>query len=325
MTGAIEARGLRVDDFNLKSILCRQYDYALFHWPEGFATEPKTTARALFRSISLLATLFYLKCRGTALYWMAHDIEPLRQKRAWLAHRLMRAFIRQLDGVFFLSPVTRDLASSKWPALTHNQFVVAHGLLGEQYDREPPDWAPAFDTFCGQRKVLGYLGDIKTYKNPKLIAELVRNLPDDWIVLVAGRPDADPEVLDAVAELKTLRSTNRVFVSPERIPHNNLQWIVQRVDAVLLPYSWGWNTGFGHLALEFGTPILGSNVPGLIGVKQQYPDAPVWLCDDSHAYIETLQHLNGVKEGRWHSEFINRNQWSEVASTLIGAMQAWRG
>lgn len=321
MTNAIEGVGPVVDDFELIKLLSKKYDWALFHWPEGFATEPKSLVGALVRSVSLLMALSVLKLRGTALFWMAHDIEPLRRRRPYLARFLMNKFVSQMDGVFFLSHTTLDSAVERWPHMTTNRFIVALGLLGEQYGETPPSWAGELREFARSRKVAGYLGDIKPYKNPNLLAELAENLPSDWVVLVAGRAENDPDIQAAIAELRRADISDRVFLVLERIADDNMRWVMKQCVAVLLPYAWGWNTGLGHLALECGVSVIGSTMPALAGLSEQYPSAPIRPCKDSSEYLQALRYIPIDVKGQWQVDFLERNSWPKVATMIVDAMR----
>lgn len=318
LTRALEASEHSVDDFDLGKVLARRYDAALFHWPEHFAAEPATYSRALGRTAALLTTVEILRRRGARVYWFAHDVEPLRPTRPKLSRALMHAFTRNVDGVFCLSKITEREVGSRFRVLAERTRVVPHGLLGQVYGDTPPAWAEEFERFRRGRAVYGFLGDIKAYKGASTVAELIAQSAEDAVFLVVGKVD------HAISTLPKELVTNNdsVFARFERIEDQSMGWILRQCAALLLPYSWGWNTGLGHLALEYGVPVIGSSVPAIVGLADEYPGAPVYACDTFADYRRAMLSVRaGAGETSWQREFLSRNEWKGIGRTLSRSMQ----
>lgn len=318
LTRALEGGDHSVDDFDVKRVLTTRYDAALFHWPEHFAAEPKTYSRAAVRTAALLTTVEILRRRGARVYWFAHDIEPLRPTRPKLTHSLMQRFTRSVDGVFCLSKITQREVGSRWSRLAERTRVVPHGLLGQVYGETPPAWAEEFERFRRGRTVYGFLGDIKAYKGAETVARLIRERGEDAVFLVVGKVDHGMQTLPR----ELLTANDSVFTRFERIADQNMGYILRQCSALLLPYSWGWNTGLGHLALEYGVPVIGSNVPAITGLSDEYPGAPVYSCQSDEEYRRAMQAVRAERDDGWQPEFLARNQWERIARTVSSTMQA---
>lgn len=318
LTRALEASEHRVDDFDVGKVLTQRYDAALFHWPEHFAAEPETYSRAVGRTAALLTTVGLLRRRGARVYWFAHDVEPLRPTRPKLSRALMHAFTRNVDGVFCLSKITEREVGSRYRMLVERTRVVPHGLLGQVYGHTPPAWAEEFERFRRGRAVYGFLGDIKQYKGVETVAGLVAQQTEDSVFLVVGKVDR------AISSLpkELAGASDSVFSRFERIEDETMGWMLRQCTALLLPYSWGWNTGLGHLALEYGVPVIGSSVPAITGLAEEYPGAPVYSCDALADYRRAMLAVRaGTSETGWQREFLSRNEWQGIGRTLSLSMQ----
>ena len=324
LTQGFESHGCTVDDFSADRILKDRYDAVLFHWPEHFASEPRDHLQAVARSAAMLSAVAWLRARRARVHWLAHDLEPLRPTRPRLTAALMNAFVPQLSTAFCLSRLTERHLVARWPRLSGKTQVIAHGLLGRAYRDEPPAWAGPLEAFRKGRRLFGYLGDIKPYKGPATIARIVAAADPSCAFLIAGKAESAPEVQAALARLADPAWRDRVFIHGERIRDENMGWIARQCAALLLPYEWGWNTGLGHLALEYGLAVIGSRAPAFVGLAEEYPAAPVFTCGTEAEYLAAIAAVKERAAGPAPApspEFLARNEWREIAGSMLRAMR----
>ena len=233
----------------------RAYDAVVFHWPTEFF---RPTRRK--ETLAFLARMALDRLRGTRFVWVAHNLAPHDGgSRASATTRDL--FLRQLDGVIYLSQQSRREAERLYPVLAGKpSLVTVHG----RYDDTA---VPASPHRAGAGRLLTF-GLIRAYKNAAGLvraAHGVRTAP--FALTVAGTPFEDGLVDEIVA---AARGDPRVTldIRDALMPADELERLIDAHDAVVMPYTQILNSGVALHALARNRPILAPRLGSLPEVAE---------------------------------------------------------
>lgn len=256
----LEAAGVTMVDVRSARTARLAFDVVHVHFPDHYVTEQTLVGAIKWTGVHL-ALFLAAKLRGRRLVWSVHDVQPFRQRHRWLLRPYMAVFRRLVDGHVFLGPSSQAAFRAAFPRDAGKpSIVVPH----PPYPVVPDDPAETdrqrammgvTDAFT-----IGYLGSIKTYKNPAALAALPATLADGRQVrlIVAGAADADSrEAYAAACATLPTGMVVRVDGAPDDAA---LDRLIRCCDLLFLPYSEGWNSGMAMLALSNRRRILGSEL-----------------------------------------------------------------
>jgi glycosyltransferase involved in cell wall biosynthesis len=314
--------GVGVFDFSARRLLLSPPEVFHLHWPEMSVNVPGLL-RAIVRGGGLLLLIAAARLRGSRIVWTIHNLHSHERRHARLEGWFWRAFVPLVDGFIALSSGGREAARQAYPKLRRRpSFVIPmghyRGICPDTIDRQTArdDLGIARDA-----EVLGFLGQIRPYKNVPHLVRTFRRLHDPGMrLLVAGRPDgqaARQDVLDAA------EGDERVLTMLEHVPDDRVQVYLRACDLVVLPFADVLNSSSALLALAFDRPVL---VPlmGAMGELQavagdewvrtyrgvltegELRDALTWAQSISRTPCGTLDHL----------------EWSGVAQRTLEAYRS---
>lgn len=269
---ALAAQGLEVESFGESfSGLPIGPGVLIYHWPNQFFF--RTGERSLRQVLLFLAGLW----RGKILWrqrlvWVAHNVLPHRREgRPFRLGR--RLFLATVDGLIFLSPSSRRLFVEAYPQLAGRPYtIVSHGHYKARATRPARPPPP-----IGERPVrLAFVGQVRRYKAPDLLAKLVSDLPNDAELVIAGACDEE-DLRDELAR-HAARGAN-LQLRLEYLGEAEIEAVVDRADAVVLPYRDIVNSGSALLALSRARPVIAPRLGGLVDLQQQVGAGWIWLYD----------------------------------------------
>lgn len=252
----LRALGVEVEEYTAARALRGRASVLHLHWPERRVRDASRLP-ALARSGALLGVLDAFRARGGRVVWTVHNLAAHGGRyHAWLEPRFWRAFTRRLDGFIALSPSGAEAARERYPALRDVPgFVVPHGHYRGAYpDQVGRDAARRALALPPEARVLGFLGQVRPYKNVAHLLRTFARLPEpDLRLLVAGQPKPEP----LAAELRALaEADSRVRLAPGFVPGDEVQGWLRAMDLAVLPYREILNSGSAILALSFDRPVL---------------------------------------------------------------------
>ena len=181
---------------------------------------------------------------------MIYGIEAWKHPRKRLAHRL----IERCAAVVSISTITRDrfLAWSRYRGPAH---LLPNAIRPEQYGIRAKS-----ARFEGKRVLLtvGRLAAEERYKGFDEVLEVLPNLPDDVVYIIAGDGDDRPRLEEKAARLGVAERVifTGLFPDEEKADIYNL------ADVYVMPSR---GEGFGYVFLEAlacGLPVIGSKLDG---------------------------------------------------------------
>jgi beta-1,4-mannosyltransferase len=321
LSTSLQAAGMEVCEFSRAEALRGGHDIWHLHWPD---TEAMFTGGDLplivRRSIRLLLLLRLARTRGTRVVWTVHNLRSHEQRFPRLERWFWRMFVRELDGVIFLSNYSLGAAIERFPPLARLPlFVVPHGHYRDSYpNKTTRAEARATLGIDPEARVLTFIGQVREYKNlPELIAGF-RELQDRTLtLLVAGRCTSSrlEELLRTAAG-----GDPRIRFDLRLIPEDEVQQFLNAADLVVLPYRDVLNSGAALLALSFNRPVLAPEAGALPELKNRVGSAWVQMYRGdltSEILGDALRWARGTP--RPVQAPLEPYAWSEVTRATIAA------
>ena len=180
------------------------------------------------------------------------------------------------------------------------------------------------------KRVLLFYGRIRPSKGLEyLIAALRENLtrPDDYELLIAGRPDKCDEYWTAIR--KTIQGDvekGRIQVRAEIIPDEETEVYFKAADALVLPYREIFQSGVIFLGYNFGLPALAADVGSLKDEIVEGKTGFVFKTEDPASLARTIEkyfastlykELNRRRQ-EIRAYAIERHSWDVVSEMTIG-------
>lgn len=172
---------------------------------------------------------------------------------------LIRYFLKRYDGYIAMSKqVEGDLLSLKPNA---NYLYHPHPL----YDHFPPpvnkEEARKKLGIPSDKKVLLYFGFIRDYKGLDLLIEAMKDLPDDYHLIIAGESYGSFDKYDEL--IKKGGQSDRIHKFVRYIDDNEVPLFYSAADVCMLTYKSATQSGIVAIAYHYNLPVIVSDVGGL--------------------------------------------------------------
>ena len=257
---ALQSAGLEMISARSMAALTLRYDILHIHHPEILVERRLSSAlvvAALCIAYSLAARIARKK-----LVWTIHEVDPARHylltdPLLWCMRKLTNAYVfmnqSSEDGFFNRYPEERRKTVWRIP---HSSYPVTK-MSTAHSDEVRSELTQGTDCL-----MIGFLGEIRPYKNP----DALQYLPT---TNGAGRPVrlVTAGAFHATCDLKQMEAMfsmiqpNRLVRIEERLSDERLSELIKAMDVIFLPYLRGWNSGFAMLALGCSGRLLCSDLP----------------------------------------------------------------
>jgi beta-1,4-mannosyltransferase len=264
-------QGYVVREFNWHSLGLSRTDIVILHWPdEFFAVDRKIAVFKVFIKLTILQITKSLW--NAKVIWVAHNATPHGTVRS--QSFLTRWFLRSLGGVIFLSGYSRDFIKGLYPEIRNcNALVTVHGHYrdGVATPATPPTEP------CGDIRLV-HFGQIRPYKNIELLVEVVSSTSSGFQLVVAGIK-TDQSLCAAITKNSTPVPHVKLEFRDSPFSDMELEAIIDRGDAVVLPYKHILTSGAALLALSRNRPVLAPNMGSLPELRDAVGHDWVYLYD----------------------------------------------
>jgi beta-1,4-mannosyltransferase len=289
---ALEGAGLDMVDARSNAAFMLKFDILHVHFPEHLVTE-RSLQSALVSGPLFLAYVVAVRIAGKNLIWTIHEIAPKR--RLWLARPFLWCMRRLTNAYVFMNRTSEDEFFSRYPKerqkvicrVPHSAYPVTK-ISAADYDRTRMSLTQG--TQC---LLVGFLGEIRPYKNPIALQYLP---PSDFqgrplLLIVAGTIHASSDAESTEAAISKL-DADRLVQIRERLSDEQLSKLIQSIDLVFMPYLQGWNSGFAMFALACGARLLCSNLPMFREMAEAL--GPPWIYLFDHNAADLSHELNAA-------------------------------
>lgn len=253
-----------------------------FHWIANILADVQSPQEADDRIEDFASVLSHLRDEDRRIIWTAHNTLP--HDTAWPDKdlELRRLLIDAADAIHVMSFGSIDALEAVVDLPRDKVIVVPH-----------PSYVGAYPDFVSRIEARGefglneadftflLFGALERYKGLEDLRAAFERLaqadvPRPVRLIIAGKAADD----DLASELR-LWSDGRddVFVEPNKVPTEDVQYFYRASDLAVLPYREGLNSGAAMLAASFEVPILSASRQGLRDVVDAFGGS---LYDPTH-------------------------------------------
>jgi glycosyltransferase involved in cell wall biosynthesis len=259
----LEKAGMTVVNIHTIRSKFFSFDVLHIHWPEFYITERPFYIAALLAP-TLLAYMIITKLLGKKIVWTVHDVTPVRARHIRLLKLYLLCVRGLVDAYVFMNPSSEAEFARSFPrARKKIAWHVPHGPYFVSAI-SPQRREVLRERLSGGANCLlvGFLGDIKPYKNPQVLAYLPHQdaIGREIKIVVAGAVDSTFGTKEIEVSLGRIQPKQLIRIR-EQLSDQRLADIIRAVDIVLLPYLRGSNSGFSMLVLSCGQRLLCSALP----------------------------------------------------------------
>lgn len=230
-----------------------------------------------------------------------------RQRLANLQKKVNRAV-----GITCISKYTADVVKQNLNTGKLPVDVIYCGVEVEEFpDAHRPAYVPEGD-------ILFSIGVIQPKKNTMVLLEFMKNIPDNYKLIVAGNKSGSYSV-EIEKRIQELGLQERILL-PGKISDADKYWLLNNCKAVLFPSKFE-GMGFPPVeAMRFGKPVFAStlsSIPEVSGDKAYY-----WENFEPH-YMATffLDHIKQFYSDAARPAILKEHSmkytWSEAAKAYI--------
>jgi glycosyltransferase involved in cell wall biosynthesis len=179
--------------------------------------------------------------------------------------------------------------------------------------------------------ILLFFGELRRNKGPDILLDAVKNLEQDFRLVIAGLPD-DTARLDIASCKEQLDKPDKIIARLNYIPEGEVDCYFLSADVVVLPYRKDVKGTSGILqhACAAGKPVIASDV-GEIGrmVKEHSlgiivePESPQALRDGIQSFLADREAITALTAPKC-LQYASENTWNKMASLVESAYQSQR-
>ena len=259
---ALEQNGVDIVDPGDARSWTFRFDVFHTHFPAHYVNE-SAVVPAVFWAAVFASFFAVTRLLGKRIVHTVHDALPFVPRHQWLLWPYLQLVYRLTSGYVFLSASSQAIFYGRFPAERRKPFLLLG--LGSM-----PATIHSAEARLAKRRslvgdgdalVLGYLGVLRPRKGLETVSLLPRHLSDgrEVRVVVAGETQ-DSFRSEAEAILGRLHPGLLVRLD-KAVSDDELAALIQAVDAVVLPYTMGSNSGMALLVLSNHGRLLGSRLP----------------------------------------------------------------
>jgi glycosyltransferase involved in cell wall biosynthesis len=294
-------------------------DVLHLHWTEPYIARGEATSRA--KATRTLAELRWVRSRGTAIVWTAHDLFRHDQAIDPAERSFMRDLARLADAIVTHCASARD-AVAEALGLDREQRarlrVIPHGHYAGTYpDDIAPDEARRRLGLPETARVFAFLGWVRPYKGVTQLIEAFSALPDDDARLVVAGKALDDAYAAKVTALAA--GDSRVRLDFGFVPDDELQVYLRAADVVATPFLEILTSGSVLLAMSFGKAVIAPR-RGCISETVDERGGVLYDADDPDGLAAALRAAMSADlgaMGRHNLERLPELDWSRVAASTL--------
>lgn len=204
-----------------------------------------------------------LRKNGIKVIGLLHNV--ISHEKRFGDEALTKYFFNKCDGFVLLNKSSeKDLLELKPDA---KYIIHSHPLYDHYGNKIDKSEARIKLEIALNKKVILFFGFIRDYKGLDLLIEAMKNLTDDYILLIAGEVYGDFKKYDELID--KLGVSNRINLQVRYIPENEIPMFFSASDVCVLPYRSATQSGIVGIAYHFELPVIVTNVGGLAEMVEE--------------------------------------------------------
>ncbi|WP_435076802.1 glycosyltransferase family 4 protein [Halococcus sp. AFM35] len=301
----------------------RSYDIIHLHFPAHFLLSDNRPLSVLKTGL-FFSFLGFARTRGCRIVWTVHDLfehanrDPdfERRSKRFLTKRLCDALL-----VHFPSATDAVIEAYDLPRVYAEQVaVIPHGHYIEEYQNAVSRKTARERFGFSNETVFLFFGLIRPYKRiPSLIRAFSEINDSDACLVIAGNPQTD--MLRETVQ-QTACEDDRVRLQLGFVPDDEIQYLMNAADAVVLPFEDVFTSGSAILAMSFGRAVVAPRIGGIEETvteanKPLLYDTPSEANDSLSAALERALDADLMEIGDANVTTIADNDWQSIAEQTL--------
>lgn len=256
-----------------------------------------------------------LKCKGIKIIGLLHNV--IAHEKRFGDEALTKYFFNRCDGFVLLNRSSeKDLLELKPDA----KYIIHSHPLYDHYGSkiEQTEAKKKLDIPLG-KKVILFFGFIRDYKGLDLLIDSMKNLSDDYMLLISGEVYGDFKKYDEQIDSAELRE--KISLHIRYIPETEIPLFFSAADVCVLPYRTATQSGIVGIAYHFDLPVIVTNVGGLAEMVDVNKTG--LIIDEPNSFLinEALKKYfsENLKEKfmPFIAEYKSQHSWQKLAGEVI--------
>ncbi len=204
-----------------------------------------------------------LKSKGIKVLGLMHNV--IAHEKRLGDEALTKYFFNRCDGFVLLNRTSeKDLLKLKPDA----KYIIHSHPLYDHYGKKI-DKSAAMKKLAipGGKKVILFFGFIRDYKGLDLIIESMKNMNDEYLLLIAGEVYGNFSKYDELIKRSGVKE--KINLQVRYIPENEIPVFFSAADVCVLPYRTATQSGIVGIAYHFDLPVIVTNVGGLAEMVEE--------------------------------------------------------
>ena len=268
-----------------------------------------------FFAISLGTTAYFLKKKGIKIIAIMHNVIPHEGRIG--DKFLTKYFSDKCNGFVVLNNKTEEELKQIKPDAKY--IVSPHPMYG--HFGEKPGTAEALKQLDipNNKKVILFFGLIREYKGLELLIEAMKELGDEYILLIAGEVYTDFKKYQKIIDDNNLQ--DRIRLHTRYIPDKEVPVYFSAADVCVLPYRTATQSGITGMAYHFEVPLIVSNAGGLSETVKEDKTGIVLTELSSSGISKAIRKFldNNLKTGFQENmrKYKSKYSWDSLAGSII--------
>ncbi len=204
-----------------------------------------------------------LKKKGIKVIGIMHNV--IAHEKRFGDESLTKYFFNKCDGFVLLNKSSeKDLLSLKPDA---KYIIHSHPLYDHYGNKIDKSTARNKLGIPENKKVILFFGFIRDYKGLDLLIESIKDLNDDYLLLIAGEVYGNFKKYDELIDSLGVR--NKINLQVRYIPETEIPVFFSASDVCVLPYRTATQSGIAGIAYHFDLPVIVTNVGGLAEMVEE--------------------------------------------------------
>ena len=199
----------------------------------------------------------FRNAKGVKRIGILHNVIPHEKKI--FDNFANKSFLKHNEGFVVLSDaVLKDLLSIRPNAKYLRIDHPVYNHFGKKLKKEE---ALKKLKLSSNKKQLLFFGFIREYKGLDILLNSLKNLPEDYELIIAGEIYGSFKKYQDIIDSANLNS--RVHLFNKYIAHGEVATYFSAADVCILPYKGATQSGITAIAHHFDVPIIATDVGGL--------------------------------------------------------------
>lgn len=263
-----------------------------------------------------------LKKQGIKVISILHNVKP-HEKRIGDSF-LTKFFLNQNAGFVLLNHSSEsDLLQLKPDA---KYIINTHPLYDHYGEIMPCTEARKELDIPLDKKVILFFGFIRDYKGLDILIESMKNLPDDYLLVIAGEVYGDFKKYQDIIDSNNLQNEIKLFV--RYIAEKEIASFFSAADVCVLPYRSATQSGIVGIAYHFDLPVIVTDTGGLSEMVDDNKTGLIIEKADPNLISTSVKKYfeNNCKEKLQPNirEYKEKHSWGKLAEEIISLYNSLR-